>query len=260
MPVKFRCPECHRLIAVPHKLVGKTINCPHNGCLVTVRASDVDFGHSSSVGNGRQGHAHGAGPSAEELRALHETPPGGVLATSEATLPMARPAASGGWIRRNVARFIPASGSASAANLVVDGRLPELQLQDGNVRRSAEEGEGTNPLVLVGVLCLSLVMSTALLLVDFEPPRSQQGLQQQARKRLAQFYQPTSGPLQVYQQHLRDAQRAHSRGDYETERQMYRRVLRLLRAEGRGRYSSLTRTPSEDRELERLLSVLLSQE
>jgi hypothetical protein len=64
--------------------------------------------------------------------------------------------------------------------------------------------------------------------------------------------------LAPYQRHLRDAQRAYARGDTAAERQNYRRVLQLLRAEGRSRFSSLTTTPTQDRELEELLAILLT--
>jgi hypothetical protein len=242
MPVKFRCPECHRLIAVPNKMVGKTINCPHNGCLVQVRADQV----VSQGGNGAASHFSIPVKLTEETRDLDETD------ARETTVQ------TGQWLRRNVARFIPGGGGPSAT-LAADGRLPELKLQEGQARRPAGDAEATNPLVMVGVLCLSFVISIALLLVDFDSPsgNSQQVL---ARRRLAEFYQQTEGPLAPYQQYLRDAQRAHSRGDEQTERQMYRRVLQLLRAEGRSRYASVTATPSEDRELEKLLATLMSEE
>jgi hypothetical protein len=161
-------------------------------------------------------------------------------------------------MRRNVARFIPGGGTA-ASTLVSEGRLPELKLQEGQNRHASGDAEATNPLVMVGVLCLSFVMSTALLLIDFETPQSS-NQQAQARQRLTEFYEQATGPLAPYQEYLRDAQRAHSRGDEQAERQMYRKVLQLLRAEGRSRYASLTGRPSKDRELERLLAVLMMEE
>jgi hypothetical protein len=245
MPVKFRCPECGKPISVPSKLVGTMVNCPHNGCLVQVRAEEVEHSHIvTHAGNGKLAE--------EGLR--------GERSQAEAAAGQGVPAKSSHWLRRNVARFIPGGGGAGGAALASDGRLPELKLQEGKARRASGEAEATNPLVMVGVLCLSLVMSTALVLIDFESASPGAGRQAQARKRLAEFYQQTKGPLEPYQQYLRDAQRAHSRGDSATERQMYRKVLQLLRAEGRSRYSSVTRTPSQDRELEQLLAILMTEE
>lgn len=248
MPVKFRCPECHRLIAVPNKMVGKTINCPHNGCLVEVRADQVDHSHG---GNGASSHLSVPVKLAEDSHAAQEL--------AEGASSVSRTATTGQWLRRNVARFIPGGAGGSSATLAADGRLPELKLQEGQARRSTGDAEATNPLVMAGVLCLSFVMSAALLLVDFDAPAGNRQ-QAQARQRLPEFYQESQGPLLPYQQYLRDAQRAHSRGDVQTERQMYRKVLQLLRAEGRSRYASVTRTPSEDRELERLLAILMMEE
>jgi hypothetical protein len=165
------------------------------------------------------------------------------------------------WLHRNVARFIATEKTSSPIQLAVDGRLPELSLQEGRDRRTtAEGGGGSNPLVLTVVLCLSVVMSTALLFVDFQPPQSQFGSRAEARRKLAEFYREPREELKPYQQYLREAQQAHSRGDYQTERDQYRRVLRLLRSEGRSRFASLTRTPREDKELESLLAILLAEE
>lgn len=253
MPVKFRCPECHRMIAVPSKLVGTTINCPHNGCLVQVRPDKVS---QAQGGNGAV--SHGSIP----IKLLEEEE-----AAAGMSLRLANPESSAGgppakadnWVRRNVARFIPGGGVGAGSTLVSEGRLPELKLQEGQARRGAGDGEATNPLVMVGVLCLSFVMSTALLLYDFETPRSN-SLQVQARKKLPEFYRQTTGPLAPYQQYLRDAERAHSRGDEKTEHQMYRKVLQLLRSEGRGRYATLTGGSGTDRDLKKALADLMAEE
>jgi hypothetical protein len=212
-----------------------------------VRAEDVE----PSVGHGGNGH-HSHADEPQNGSSSHAGP--------VALQPASRtaPAKSGDWLRRNVARFIPGGSSASGASLVSEGKLPELKLQEGKARRSSTEAEATNPLVMIGVLCLSLVLSTALILVDFEPASSTVARKAQARKQLTQFYAKSEGAPAPYQRHLRDAQRAHARGDTATERAMYRRVLQLLRADGRSRFSSLTSTPSQDRELEELLAILLT--
>lgn len=227
-------------------MVGKTINCPHNGCLVQVRAEEVE----PSIGHGGNGHHSHA----------DETQNGssGHTSTSLETAARPAPAKTGDWLRRNVARFIPGGSGTATPSLVSEGRLPELKLQEGQARRTSE-GDATNPLVMVGVLCLSFVMSMALILVDFESPSSSAARKAQARGQLVPFYEKSQGAPAPYQQHLRDALRAHSRGDLDTERQLYRRVMQLLRSENRSRFASLTSTPSQDRELEELLAILLSE-
>ena len=59
---------------------------------------------------------------------------------------------------------------------------------------------------------------------------------------------------------LREAQQAHSRGDRATERQRYRQVLGLLRAERRSKYENVTGTPGSDEQLAECLSILLGDE
>ncbi len=234
------------------------INCPHNGCLVEVRADQVE----TSAGNGAVSHFAVPVKLPDDARDASEQQLGetivDVARQSEPGSSAGR-AKGGPWLRRNVARFIPGGGSGAGAALASDGRLPELKLQEGQKRRASSEAEATNPLVMVGVLCLSFVMSTALVLYDSGTPG---GNDQQVkdRRRLAEFCEQSTGTLAPYQQYLRDAQRAHSRGDEQTERQMYRRVLQLLRAEGRSRYTTVTPTRLEDRELEELLARLMPDE
>ena len=118
----------------------------------------------------------------------------------------------------------------------------------------------TNPLVLISVLCLSFALSAILIMLDFSPPAGQTNLQLDARRKLEPFYKDVRGPQAPYQQHLRAAQQAFSRGDIEEERAEYRKVLALLRAEKGSKYSTVTRTPGGDQDLENLLVVLLREE
>ena len=64
--------------------------------------------------------------------------------------------------------------------------------------------------------------------------------------------------LQPYEVLLREAQRAHTRGDYKTECRNYRKVLDMLHAEGIFELKGVTGTRSRDKALEEALSVLLS--
>jgi hypothetical protein len=260
MPITFRCPECGGLLSVPKKMQGQTINCPMNGCLIQVAgngaASLAAAGQAAPATSSTSGTSIRPAPAPAPLSA----PPAAKQVPAPTTeLAPAQPSAD--WLHRNVAKFIASDKTASPIQLAVDGRLPELNLQEGADRRSAAESAGgTNPLVLTIVLCLSVVMSTMLLFVDFGPPQSQISSRAEARRKLAEFYRQPREELLPYQQSLRDAQQAHSRGDHETEQELYRRVLRLLHAEGRSRFASVTRTPREDKELEALLAILMAEE
>lgn len=106
-------------------------------------------------------------------------------------------------------------------------------------------------------LALSALASLVLLLVDFDASVALGGEHAQARERLESYFAKSGATLLPYQQCLREACLAHSRGDREFERVMYRRVLDDLRAEGRSDYTGLTGRLEADRELERLLSQLL---
>ncbi len=65
-------------------------------------------------------------------------------------------------------------------------------------------------------------------------------------------------PLVAYQLLLREAQRAYTRGDKQAERDAYRSVLRLLRAE-RGRFEGLTGSPKSDEDLENHITIILQE-
>jgi len=157
---------------------------------------------------------------------------------------------------RRVARFIPAEEGQSAVHLAADGQLPALQLVEGVRKEKEAAGAKFNPLVLAGMVCLSFCFSILLLVADFGGAPSVQATDQ-VRRRIETYYMNQPGPLAPYQLHLREAEQAHSRGDVRTEQQHYRKVLDLLRSEGRSRFRGLTGTPSSDEELEKLLSSVL---
>jgi hypothetical protein len=106
----------------------------------------------------------------------------------------------------------------------------------------------------------STLVSVFLLLSDTSNTPSTRTKHAEARSQIAQFYGNDSAPLRPYQVLIREAQLAHSRGDYALERQRYRQVLALLRAEKRSKYETITGTPSDDEQLAECLSVLLSNE
>jgi len=152
--------------------------------------------------------------------------------------------------------------AAAAVPLASDGRLPELQLHEGEKKPKREDGRGVHPLVLFGVLGTSMVLSVMLVVTDFGPPGSS-GARDRARARQeieTRYYAEQHGVApRSYQIDLRAAYQAHSRGDHKTERELYRKVLQQLRRE-RGPYDrALTGNREDDKRLEELISILLTE-
>jgi hypothetical protein len=163
--------------------------------------------------------------------------------------------------------FLTADTAKTQVHLGADGRLPELQLDEAATKdKKVEDAKSTNPLLLAVVLGVSLTMSVLMLLVDTEGGASESGSKASAREKISQRY--ISGTrLEPYQILLREAQQAHSQGNFELERSRYRKVLDMLHAEDKNKFEGLTGVvdaprgsgPS-DRELEELLSTLLGSD
>jgi hypothetical protein len=161
----------------------------------------------------------------------------------------------------NTAKFLAAAPQASAISSAADGKLPTLQLADSPDAKTAPAESQSPPIPLWLALLLvvgSTVISLLLVTHDFDGSQGAATTKAQARRQLTAFYGDELTPLAPFQVHLREAQLAHSRGDYAAERDRYRRVLALVRAEGRSRFDGLTGTPEGDKELARLLAILLA--
>jgi len=165
---------------------------------------------------------------------------------------------------RKVARFIAAEASKSTLKIAEDGQLPELRLEEGEKKAKKEAKTTTvNPLVLFGVIALSVVMS--ILLVLYEPASegtAEQGEKDQARATIARNFfgdedLHPEDPLKPYQQLLREASLAHERKNYQRERRLYRKVLDMLREESGGQRKLLTGDPDRDEELRKLITTIL---
>lgn len=172
----------------------------------------------------------------------------------------------------NVARFITDGPGDPLVRLGEDGHLPELALMEGDARKSREtKSKEASPIVLIVVFVLSLSLTVLMLFLDVSPFGSSAARKADARRELEQYYGEKNQELAPYQIHLRQARQALSRGDVESERTEYRRVLDLLRSEVRSksqRYTGLTGrldydTYSEDRKsdkrLEELIGILLEE-
>ncbi|HVA49768.1 MAG TPA: hypothetical protein VNH11_25600 [Pirellulales bacterium] len=159
-----------------------------------------------------------------------------------------------------VPRFKPVDPSAAAVSLTQNGTLPELSLADAKhpPKAAVQAEKQPQTLMLTVLVAISLTLSVCLSFVDFSPGTGNATTREQARYQIAGFYGQANAPLEPYQLLLRDAQRAHSRGDRATERAKYREVLRRLRAENRS--ASLTETRDGDHELEAAIAIVLGDE
>jgi len=167
------------------------------------------------------------------------------------------------------ARFIAAEAAQSTLKVAKDGQLPDLYLKDGAAEKKKQKNESQsqsmNPLVLIGAICLSLMFSITIVLVDSgSEPTGDQLAKSAARKIVEDDYFGNTAvvgePLQPYEEYLRAAGRAHARNDRRTERNMYMKVLNMLRTEQREeRRKPLTGTTDRDKILEQQLIILLSE-
>jgi hypothetical protein len=170
---------------------------------------------------------------------------------------------------RKVARLITSETVQSSLKLAEDGKLPELHLGQSTDASAKDTASGVNPLVYFGLICLSVVATIAVLLMPMDPEdATREQRQAVARQTLkGQFFSDMNKtPSQTYQVLLREAHLAHYRGDHRRERDLYRRVLDLLRSEADASQTGpdsaprfLTGSPTRDRELEKNLVILLDE-
>jgi len=284
MPVAVSCPRCGQEIQVPAQMAGRKAVCPR--CSRSFWVPGVGPGEKAEAP--AKGLEKSPGLGVKEPFGLH-TPagsegglsaPGPVFASSEssrgqAVLPplavttppgkgvMASQEVPSGFVPpKRVARLVVEDTVPSALVITPDGQLPSLRLVEKEAEAALQEKHrGVHPLLLVILLCTSVVVSVALLFVDFEGAQSPGGPEKiRARWLIEQDYfsdLDDPAPRFQYQLLLREAQQAYARGDFRRERELYRQVLNLLRQE-RPKGESLTGSVQRDRRLEELLLILLS--
>jgi hypothetical protein len=255
MAIKLDCPRCKTPLQVPNSLAGGYVNCPHcKGRLWVDRNAPADATPANAV-------------------AVANTGSMSIAATSPGPRPPVTPTAGEVAVRpppptppKRVARFIAAETSDSSLPLAADGKLPELHLDQ---RASSEKPDATtrsiNPLAVAGLLGMSIVLSIVLVLMDVGAP-TVSGAQRKAamRQKIEDQYfgsgtlDAHAKNLELYQVLLREAQQAYTRGDHRAEREDYRRVLDMLRAERGAHDEGLTGSHAKDKELEDAILILLS--
>lgn len=249
MPQPLECPRCKTPLRLSKKLAGAHVQCPHCKVRLWV-AKDTP---ADAV------RAEGAGGANDSIATqVSETPrPQPPPLSSPPALPLV-PAR-----RKKVARFITADTADSALRLAADGKLPTLHLEDDAVTEKPEAKQrSVSPIVMLGLLSFSVVLSVVLALVDWERVEPAGGQQKSAaRQRIEDSYfgadNVGNAGLEPYQLLLREAQRAYTRGDHKVERDNYRKVLEMLRAERGSHERGLTGSRTRDRQLEEAISVLL---
>ncbi len=157
------------------------------------------------------------------------------------------------------ARFIQRDVNETKVTLGEDGQLPDLALKVQEKRDDADaQSSSSNSWVLIAVLCFSVLMSVAILLID-EPGAVGRSDKAEAHQQLEQIFSSwdrTKGGPVAAEMHdlLARALQAHNRGDNEQELELYRRLMDLLNREDAPRYGGFS---GEDERLQELLSDLL---
>ena len=270
MLITFSCPRCKRSMSLAGNLAGRYATCPHcNGrfwipkdlpdkAKTAQPAAQSTDDPVKQTDSSRPGRPQPSGPQQpSRCRKSSSRPQAGGPSPSSASRQQSAPDG-------NVARFITAEAAQSTLNLAEDGQLPELRLEESRaVKAQQESGTTVHPLVLVVVLCLSVVAAAVLVLIPVESESSSgPRKKQRARLSIESDYVANldaQGPQEPYQVYLREAQRAHSRGDRKAETRLYREVLDMLRAE-RSEFEGVTGSPDRDRELEKRITILLSDD
>lgn len=138
-----------------------------------------------------------------------------------------------------------------------------LVLAEGKVNEVAGgEAQKSNPLILVGVLCFSLLASLSMLLLDPTTYRAEPDNRKAARAEIEAHYVKGNPLREPYQELLASALQSYNKGDRKQERAYYEQVLKMLREENKNDYTGVTGrvsapAPPNDDHLDSLLRTLL---
>src|SRR5688572_5210225 len=241
--LQVHCPYCKRPVATSMALVGQRIACPncHGEILLNPAALLAPAGAGRSAeANADLARATTTATAPPAPPALPPPMPPGiprppytapVVQPPPASPPMAPApppmAPAPPPARPNTAQFLAATPQAPAISAAPDGKLPTLQLADSPEAAPRVESQSAPVplwLALMAVVASTLI-SVLLLTHDFDGSQATQTTKTDARRQLASFFGDDLTPLRPFQVHLREAQLAHSRGDFAAEREHYRRVL-----------------------------------
>ena len=159
----------------------------------------------------------------------------------------------------SVAKFITEREGDPLVQLGVDGKLPELALQETEVtKKKKNTNQKTNPNILYLILAISFFSSLMMVLIDDSGSGAGSVSQTKSRKAIKQYYDLESDNKVPFQRELREAELAHARGDRSQEKRHFRRVLYMLNAEDVNKLTGLTgEGPAADEELRQHIINLL---
>ena len=259
MSLQIGCPKCGKQLNASPSLVGKVVACPR--CENRFRIGEVETGAETKESRSTNPHYYppGEGPQASgaatdtdtaEAEPDVATKPDTEPVPEEPTRP--KPAES-----HHTARFIKRDPNATQVQLGEDGQLPDLALSEQKKREGAGEGtKSASPLLLIGVLVMSVVMSVLILVID-EPVAGTSENQMTARQTIENIYE-TWEPDEPADREILDllalAIQAYNRGDLKQERAYYRQVLNLLNREDAPRYGGYS---GDDETIKEALGRLL---
>ena len=254
MSRQITCPNCGKQLNVPEELLGKKVACPR--CSNQFRFTENGDSELSSVVV--------VTPPDPNLYPPGAVPP--AHSSSASPRPRFKQRLKDGKASRppkgsevQTARFIERDPNATNVTLGADGKLPELALaseeKHGNV---AAESDSSSPWMMIGVLCVSVLLSVLILLMD-EPPGFGIGADRETpHAHLEEIFtsldDAADGPVGEMRYLLGHALRAYNRGDRDQEERCYRQLLDLLNREDAPRYGGFS---GRDGELKELLGELL---
>ena len=242
MSRRIGCPYCGKQLNVPPELVGKKVACPR--CANRFRFEEgTELEPSSSV--------EVAPPNPDLFPPTAPAARRPASSTDDSTVP--KPPKQDAQSDYQTARFIKRDANATKVKLGADGRLPHLALATQEKRPdTADESKSTNSWVLVTILCMSVLLSVLILVIDEPFVGASADEKAEARKAILQIYD--QAPAGEIRDLLARAQQAYNQGDRAQERECYRQLLDLLNREDAPKYGGFS---GEDNKLKELVSELL---
>jgi len=263
MPLKIVCPHCKKPLSVPRKLLGSHASCPH--CSGRIQVPQ----HASNGASDAETPPRTATPpnktsrSQQSSKATAQVDDASAAHLSERQVwgqPVDRPPIPS-LQGSQTARFISAEAAQSPLTVAEDGQLPDLRLIDSNAKQTEEDDtQSVNPLVVTCAISLSIVLSISLAMMDFTPDGGPNDSRAEVRQCIEkEFFTPPDSdkPFPPFEHLLREAQRAHTKGDRAQERKLYHRVIFMLRQERGENEKGLAGSHDRDERLKTLISALL---
>ena len=253
MSQQTTCPHCGKQLAVPRELLGKKVACPR--CSNRFRFSEEGEHGLSSVVEVTPPDPNlyppGVGPTAQNGAAVgkRDSQKNSGQSKSWKTKETNTP---------QTARFIERDANATNVTLGADGQLPELALaSEDSQPESVSDSESSHPWLMMVVLCVSVLLSVLILIVD-EPPQFGTGDRAEDRHaELVEIMESCEGSdpaVREIRWLLAHAVQAYNRGDSREEKQYYRQILNVLNREDAPKYGGFS---GRDKELKELLGELM---